>query len=141
LTKYGLLTRGVREQRYLTLKVHTCVAEHAISQHDTEVAISRHLQSIETEHPGKGLLRFFVDEFAVSGPHGTHPCLLFPPLGMTLTQFKNRFPGRVLPKDLVQQILQLVLLSVDFLHQAEVIHKSSDRLLEHPRIWNTNPHI
>lgn len=118
---YGVPFRNARpptkieEERitnYRAQNFYPYVAEPAISQHDNKVATSRHLQSVKTDHPKKGLLRFVEDEFVVSGPHGTHPYSLFQPLGMTFTQFKNCFPGQTLPKNL-QQTLQLVLLNIN----------------------------
>lgn len=78
--------------------------------------------SVDGQHPGRDLLRLVQDGFQLSGPHGTHQCLLFQPLGLTLTKFRNRFPGKALSKVLLQQTLQLLLLALDFLHQAKVVH-------------------
>ncbi|KAH6630146.1 kinase-like domain-containing protein [Chaetomium sp. MPI-SDFR-AT-0129] len=69
-----------------------------------------------------GLLRLVLDEFRITGPHGTHQCLVFAPLGMSFTKFRNLFPERGLEKVLLQQTLLLVLLGLDFLHQAGVVH-------------------
>lgn len=89
---------------------------------DNEVAISRYLKSIDAEHPGKDLLRLVLDEFQILGPHGMHQCLLFTPLGLSYTDFRNLFPEKGLSKELLQQSLQLVLLGLDSLHQAGVVH-------------------
>ncbi|SPQ26008.1 b1b38639-ff8f-442c-80ee-ddf63355fa02 [Thermothielavioides terrestris] len=90
---------------------------------NNEVAVSRYLESIDAAgHPGKQLLRLVLDEFQIEGPQGTHQCLLFAPLGMSFTKFRNLFPDRGLDKVLLQQTLQLVLLGLDFLHQAGVVH-------------------
>ncbi|QPH09432.1 hypothetical protein C2857_000202 [Epichloe festucae Fl1] len=89
---------------------------------NNELAVSRHVRSIEADHPGRGMLRLVQDDFQVAGPHGMHQCLVFDPLGLTFTQFRNKFPNRALNKELLQQTLQLILLGLDFLHQAEVVH-------------------
>lgn len=89
---------------------------------DNEVAVSRHLKSIDAEHPGKDLLRLVLDEFQINGPCGMHQCLLFAPLGLSYTDFRNMFQERELNTELFQQTLLLVLLGLDFLHQAGVVH-------------------
>jgi hypothetical protein len=109
-----------RNNVFLTLKV--CIAGKNTSTVDNEVSISRHLSSIDAEHPGKEILRLVLDDFQITGPHETHLCLLFRPLGITFTKFRNLFPGKVLDKSLLHQTLQLVLMGLDFLHQAGVIH-------------------
>jgi len=114
------LTHSSRKQGYLALKVGTAGTDS--SRADNEAVISRYLRSVEAEHPGQKLLRLALEDFEISGPHGIHKCLILNPLGMTFTQFRDLLPGRVLPKDLLQQTLQLVLLSLDFLHQASVVH-------------------
>jgi hypothetical protein len=73
-------------------------------------------------HPGKQLLRLVLDELKITGPHGTHQCPVFNPLGLSFTNFRNCFPKNGLDKELLQQTLQPVLLGLDFLHQAGVVH-------------------
>lgn len=79
------------------------------------------------DHFGKQLVRIVMDSFEVDGPHGKHACLLYQPLGMNLTEFQNLFPGNRFPKELIQRTIQLVLISVAFLHQNNVIHSGMSR--------------
>ncbi|KAG8423042.1 hypothetical protein J3459_009840 [Metarhizium acridum] len=114
------LCRDLRkEHSLLTLKV--CTTQKSANVNN-ELAVSRHLRSVEGEHPGRGILRLTLDDFQVAGPHGMHQCFVFSPLGLTFTKFRNKFPNKALNKDLLQQTLQLVLLGLDFLHQANVVH-------------------
>lgn len=87
-----------------------------------ELAVSRHITSIQAEHPGQERLRVVIDEFQTTGVLGTHQCLVFIPLGLTYTQFCHKLPDRALNKELLQQSLIMVLLGLDFLHQAGVVH-------------------
>ena len=115
------LCRDLDEDRLLTLKV--CIATQDSAKVDNEVAVSNHLRSIDAAgHPGKQLLRLALDCFQITGPHGTHQCLLFSPLGISFTKFRNLLPENGLNEVLLQQTLQLVLLGLDFLHQAGVVH-------------------
>lgn len=112
----------IRQNRLLTLKV--CTAQDT-AEANKELEISHHLRSVDGDHPGRALLRVVEDDFQLSGPHGTHQCLLFQPLGLTFTKFRNMFPDKALSKVLLQQTLQLLLLGLDFLHQAKVVHTGS----------------
>ncbi|KAI1843698.1 hypothetical protein JX266_010144 [Neoarthrinium moseri] len=114
------LCRDLKEGPLLTLKV--CIGEQDATEVNNEVVISQHIKAIDAEHPGKQLLRLTLDDFKINGPHGTHQCLVFHPLGMSFSKFRNLFPENGLNKELLQQTLQLVLLGLDFLHQAGVVH-------------------
>lgn len=109
------------ENVLLTLKI-CIIGEDARN----ELEVSRHVSSIEAEHhPGKAGLRLVLRNFQITGPHGTHQCLLFTPLGLTYTEFRTLFREKGLDKDLLQQSLLLVLLGLDFLHQVGVVHTGS----------------
>ncbi|KAH9995941.1 kinase-like domain-containing protein [Xylariaceae sp. FL0662B] len=114
------LCRDLEKDALLTLKI--CNVARDATKVNIEVAISQHLKAAEGEHPGRELIRMVLDDFQITGPHGTHHCLLFEPLGISITEFRNMFPEKGLSKKLFQQTLQLVLLGLDFLHQAGIIH-------------------
>lgn len=111
-----------RKDIYLILKVCTTGGGNPTCSVDNELSVSRYLRSIEAEHPGKGFLRVTVDDFQLRGPNGNHQCLLFTPLGLNFTRLRSRFLESSLPKQLVQHALQILLVGVDFLHQASVVH-------------------
>ncbi|KEZ39044.1 hypothetical protein SAPIO_CDS10422 [Scedosporium apiospermum] len=115
------LCRDLEKNDFIALKI--CITGKDTSDIDNEVAISEYLQSVDPAgHPGKDRLRLVQDHFRITGPHGTHQCLVFAPLGLSYTKFRNIFPEKALNKLLLQQSLQLVLLGLDFLHQAGVVH-------------------
>lgn len=102
----------------VTLKVSTTGQDAT-----QELAISDHIKAIDgLEHTGKGILRVALDDFKVTGPQGSHQCLIFAPLGLTFTDYRNLFPQRSLPKDVLRVTLLMVLLGVDFMHLAGVVH-------------------
>ncbi|KAB8356544.1 hypothetical protein FH972_024127 [Carpinus fangiana] len=113
-------SRFLRKDRLLALKVG--IVMKATDELDNEVVISRHLNSLEGDHPGRQLCRVVLDDFQVTGPCGLHQCLLFDALGMTMWKFQNLMPGKTINMTLLQQTLQLNLLALDFLHQANVVH-------------------
>jgi hypothetical protein len=105
-----------RENDYFTLKV--CNKGHKPTH---ELAISDLLRNSK-EHAGKKTVRLVLDAFEVSGPSGTHTCLVYQPCGMSFTEFQNLLPDNKLPKELVQRGIQLILISLAFLHDNGVIH-------------------
>jgi serine/threonine protein kinase len=114
------LCRDLGGNRLLALKVGIS-GKH--SEPGNESAVSDCLKSTDTAgHPGKNVLRLVLDHFQLAGPHGTHHFLLFEPLGISLTEYRNRFPRNPLPENLLQHLLRLVLVGLDFLHQAGVVH-------------------
>lgn len=110
----------------MTLKI--CTTGHISYSAENEIAVSSHIRALDTEHYGKSLLRVVEDHFEIDGPHGKHQCLLFQPLGLNFTQYRNLFPNKCLDKTLVQQALQLVLIGLDFLHTAGVVHTGKSSL-------------
>ncbi|KAF1825216.1 protein kinase [Dissoconium aciculare CBS 342.82] len=111
------LCSNVKTAAYYTLKV--CIVDEKNSK---EILVSKHVQSIQAEHPGRERLRIVVDDFEIAGPTGQHQCLLFAPQGMAYTDFLRRFPDKSINKILLQQTLLLTLLGLDFLHQAGIVH-------------------
>ncbi|KAM6524265.1 hypothetical protein FSOLCH5_004867 [Fusarium solani] len=112
------LCRDLTEDVLVTLKVCTTGQDTAQG-----LVISNHIKAIDgSEHPGKNILRVALDDFKVTGPQGSHQCPVFAPLGLTFTDYRNLFPQRSLPKDILRVTLLMVLLGVDFMHQAGVVH-------------------
>ncbi|RAL15704.1 CMGC/CLK protein kinase [Aspergillus homomorphus CBS 101889] len=110
------LCRNLEDHGYYTLKV--CVRDQRPSN---EIMISEHLKDCP-DHTGKRLVRLVLDSFEVAGPHGKHTCLVYQPLGMSFTEFRDLRPDGLLPKDLVQRGTQLILIGLAFLHDNNVIH-------------------
>lgn len=111
------MLRTYRKDTLLTLKV--CIIDEDQSQ---EVAISHHLKGIDAEHPGQSYLRVALEDFSVKGPHGTHQCLVFPALGMSLTSLRDLFDEGALDKTLLQRFLLVIVTALDFMHQAGIVH-------------------
>ncbi|PGH31514.1 CMGC/SRPK protein kinase [[Emmonsia] crescens] len=116
------LCRDLDSGDYLTMKVCTRQKAGVATQSTSEVAVARHIQAIDGEHPGGRYLRLMLGEFTIHGPVGEHRCLLYAPLGMTYTEFRNVLPDCMLDKTLLQQTYQLILIGLDLLHQAGVVH-------------------
>lgn len=101
-----------------TLKV--CISDNDQNQ---EVVISNHFKSIDAEHhPGKQHLHVALETFHVDGLHGTHQCIVFTALGNTLGTLRDLFDERALEKTLLQKFLFVIVTTLDFMHQAGVVH-------------------
>ncbi|KAI0409346.1 kinase-like domain-containing protein [Xylaria palmicola] len=112
--------RDLLEGTLQTLKV--CIVDRDAAVPNNELAVSQHLRSLVTDHPGKDLVRLASDNFEITGPHGTHQCLIFSPLGLSLSKLVNLLRERGWNKQLLQQTLELILIGLDFLHQAGIVH-------------------
>lgn len=68
-------------------------------------------------------LRTVLDHFEVEGlPGNRHRCLLFTPLGRSLTDARKLFPGQVFPERVLRHTLSCMLMGIDVLHQAGIVH-------------------
>ena len=70
-----------------------------------------------------------LDSFQVDGPHGTHKCLVYQPLGMSFTEFRNLLPQKRFEKRMLQHSMQLLCIALDYLHKNKVVHTGKLALL------------
>lgn len=87
-----------------------------------EVEISKYLRSIHGVHGCEKCVRLVVDSFQVPGPHGVHQCLLYLPAGVDISDYIHYLPNGALPENLLRPAIRIVLVALDYLHQAKVIH-------------------
>ncbi|KAE8151468.1 U4/U6 small nuclear ribonucleo protein PRP4 [Aspergillus avenaceus] len=112
------LARDLLESTYVVLKVYTLgqVREH-------ELSIYNHINSVETDHPGRKFIRKLLGHFFVDGPHGRHICLVHQPLGINATDLLRKIPGRAMTLEDMKPAIRQLLGVLDFLHSvARVIH-------------------
>ncbi|RDA82551.1 hypothetical protein CP532_0938 [Ophiocordyceps camponoti-leonardi (nom. inval.)] len=123
------LSHDLSEHKYWVLKVHI----HTLKENQ-ELKVYRHLASTASsldDHPGRQNVRQLKDSFKLQGPHGEHDVFILTPLGMSLMTFQGMQKGAVFQQVLVQKALDQVLLGLNFLHDADVIHTDlhADNLL------------
>lgn len=114
------LTSG-RNERYLVLKVHVRTRRQL-----PEIEISKHLSAVHDAHGGEKYVRLVLGSFEVPGPDGVHPCLLCPPAGIDIRDYIRCLEGDPLPENLLRPALRFVLIALDYLHQAKVIHTGKE---------------
>jgi serine/threonine-protein kinase SRPK3 len=93
-------------------------------RHNQELQVYRHLAGIDVEHPGRQHVRQLKNSFKLKGPCGGHDVFIMAPLGMSLRTLQGMQRTGVFHKTLVTSALSQVLLGLNFLHEAEVIHTS-----------------
>lgn len=105
-----------RLQRQVALKILQADA----SKNCKELSILLHLSRSILDHPGKKHVIELLDHFEHVGPNGTHLCLVHPAMvsdGVEMTIYETpRYSAYV------QAISKQVLLGLNFLHTAGIIH-------------------
>lgn len=100
-----------RGHRYMTLKVHVNTLTS-----NRELKVYQYLKTIESDHPGREMIRMLEDSFRLQGPYGTHEVFVLPPLGLSLRAFQDMMPRHIFAQPIVVIALQRVLAALDFLH-------------------------
>lgn len=86
-----LITHFSRDHRYMTLKVHI----NALAS-NRELEVYQYLKGIESDHPGREMIRILEDSFKLQGPYGAHDVFVLPALGLSLKAFQDTLPGHIL---------------------------------------------
>ena len=74
-------------------------------------------------HEGFEFVRPMLDHFEVTGPDGTHSCLVYEPMRELLWQFQQRLPDNRIPPGLLKVYVEFLLQGLDYLHsECHVIH-------------------
>ncbi|OOG00367.1 hypothetical protein ASPCADRAFT_502697 [Aspergillus carbonarius ITEM 5010] len=116
------------QHTYATLKVFE--RNSADSQRETEAY--DHLNSLRiVDHAGAKLIRKALDSFRIASPDGnTFGCLVHPPLGMSLYEFRTQLRAKVLPEKIVKLTLVHLLLALDYLHtEAGIVHTAHEKIV------------
>lgn len=88
-----------------------------------ELRIGECLANANPSHPGAPLVLAVLDSFEVTGPDGTHNCLVFEPMRETLSLFQSRLKQQRLTVDLLRNYLVCMLNGLDYIHsECHVIH-------------------
>ncbi|KAL4907061.1 hypothetical protein BDW74DRAFT_190048 [Aspergillus multicolor] len=73
--------------------------------------------------PGPRHVVRLLDDFAIEGPNGTHACLVFELLGLTIPKtIDGHFPNGRLPGKLAKTVAKQALDGLDYLHQHGIGH-------------------
>ncbi|PKY08810.1 kinase-like protein [Aspergillus campestris IBT 28561] len=131
------LAKDLITSSYVALKVY--VTGHN-RDHDRELDLYKHMNSVETKHPGRNLIRKLLDYFYIQSPHGRHVCLAHEPLGTSANVLIKMSPGHVMTLDDMKPGIRQLLIALDFLHsECHVIHTdpSPRKILKDRTIYKT----
>ncbi|KAI5861451.1 serine threonine protein kinase, CMGC group [Durotheca rogersii] len=116
------LARDLEGRRHVAVKLFV----HSKSmgeQLDRELTMYKRISAFSAKHPGRGAVRELLDSFDVTGPDGSHRCLVHPPLWESVLTFLHRNPVRRLPVPVLAFTLRRLFLALDFLHtECQIIH-------------------
>ncbi|KAF2231616.1 kinase-like protein [Viridothelium virens] len=90
---------------------------------DTELRITKHVTESSPQHRGRCFVRTLLDSFDLSGPSGTHVCMVFEPLLEPLWLLQQRFQGNVIPSNVLKVVSKMIIEGLSFLHtECHIIH-------------------
>ncbi|PTU17531.1 hypothetical protein P175DRAFT_0504826 [Aspergillus ochraceoroseus IBT 24754] len=111
------LCQDLHDGQFLVLKVHV----HTVRQ-PSEVQISNHLKMAHNARGVERYIRLVLDSFEVSGPYGTHSCIIYEPAGIDIRDYIHCLEGDTLTEELLRPALRFILIALTYLHQSQVIH-------------------
>ncbi|KAL8773545.1 MAG: hypothetical protein Q9209_001650 [Squamulea sp. 1 TL-2023] len=99
-----------------------------------ENEILKHVNSVQSDHPGRKHIPKLLEQFEHTGPHGTHVCFVFHVMGRSLDSFCGQWSPPRIPSPIMRQVVRQLLSVLDFLHRiCGIIHtdiKPSNVLLD-----------
>lgn len=111
----------IQPMLYFQLEIFA-FANSPVSDVHLLATVIEHLRGNQNDHPGQKFVRLISDSFEVTGPHGIHTCLLYPPAGLDMRDCMQCLPGGTLAVPLVRAVVRNILLALNYLHQANIIH-------------------
>lgn len=74
-------------------------------------------------HIDSEYVRTADDIFEIGGPHGSHYCIAMQPQGCSLKALQKLFDKQQMPKELVMDYVQRLILCVNWLHvDCDILH-------------------
>lgn len=125
-TGVSLTIYACRTGQHVALKILT--ADSYDGKKDTfEREILRHIASKTTQapsiKPGSNRILGLLDEFQYSGPNGKHVCLVFKPMGPSMSTYRRLFPRLKIPVPVAKNVARQLLEALAFLHDTcHIIH-------------------
>lgn len=114
-------------RRLVALKIST--AESANRMHELEI-LSR-LTKAESDLPGKSIVQNVLDSFTVSGPNGSHRCLITEAARLNLNEMKEYPYHRLIHLPAARAIVTQLVLGVQFIHSQGIVHGGESTSSKH----------
>ncbi|KAF3490905.1 CMGC/SRPK protein kinase [Arthroderma uncinatum] len=112
------LAEDKRQRRLVALKIST--AESAERTHEMHI-LSR-LARARSSLPGKAVVQNLLDSFTLSGPNGTHRCLVMDAARVNIHEAKEASYHRLLHLPAARIIASQLILGVQFIHSEGIVH-------------------
>ncbi|KAI2819744.1 hypothetical protein CBS147343_2995 [Aspergillus niger] len=125
IAKVGFgVTSTVWFARDLVESTHVILKIYVSSQgRDHELKVYTHIDSIDTDHPGKKYIRKLCDHFYIDNTKGRHLCLVHQALGMNTSDLLQLKHGHRMTLEGMKPAIRQLLGALDFLHSvAHLIH-------------------
>ncbi|OBT43961.1 hypothetical protein VE00_04627 [Pseudogymnoascus sp. WSF 3629] len=117
------LVRDQQTKAYQALKIISADCYRPdLSQRPFELSILEHLSTADRSHPGFPFVPQLRDHFEITGPNGTHVCLVLDPMGESLSGFPTIWNPAIVPPQVAKRFTRQLLLALDYAHTAGVIH-------------------
>ncbi|GCB20607.1 serine/threonine-protein kinase SRPK [Aspergillus awamori] len=112
------LARDLVESTHVILKIYV-----SGQGRDHELNVYTHINSIDTDHPGKKYIRKLCDHFYIDNTQGRHLCLVHQALGMNTSDLLQLKHGHRMTLEGMKPAIRQLLGALDFLHSmAHLIH-------------------
>ncbi|KAL2044425.1 hypothetical protein N7G274_003130 [Stereocaulon virgatum] len=112
------LARDFLLSRHVAIKI--LVSELWHDSH--EVRILEHLLHGPASHPGKKRIIQLLDRFEHEGPNGTHPCLVFEPLGPSVVSEAELYTSNRLPGKVAWEASRQTIQALAYIHASGIAH-------------------
>ncbi|PCG98572.1 Hypothetical protein PENO1_057280 [Penicillium occitanis (nom. inval.)] len=87
-----------------------------------ELEILSRLTKAESDLPGKRIVQNLLDSFTISGPNGTHRCVITDAARLNFNEVKEYPYHRLLHLPVARAIATQLVLGVQFVHSRGIVH-------------------
>ena len=112
------LAKDLFAGRYVSIKIIAAKA----TEGSLEVQMLKQVHQSSPLHPGRRFVFSLLDDFLLSGPNGSHRCLVSDVYGPTVPKMKFRFDFDVLPLQTARRVTAQLALGLSHIHSCGVVH-------------------
>ncbi|WEW56963.1 serine/threonine protein kinase [Emydomyces testavorans] len=114
------LAEDRRQSRLVALKIST--AESAERTQELQILLQLAKAKTRSKLPGKTIIQNLLDSFTLSGPNGTHQCLVMDAARISIHEAKDAAYHRLLHLPAARAIASQLILGLQFIHSQGIVH-------------------